>query len=142
MENLLRLATSIAEQAHAGQVDKAGAPYINHPKAVAALVDTELEKIAALLHDVVEDTSLTFADLSALGIPQEAVTALECLTHREGETYAAYICRIQDSPLAVRVKVADLTHNADLSRLPQITAADRERQAKYLHFLEVLKTQY
>lgn len=125
------LALKIATEAHKGQVDKAGVPYINHPLTVASLVDTEEEKIVALLHDTIEDTSITEQDLIDYGFPNEIVEAVKLLTHNKNVPYMDYVAKIKDNELARKVKIADLTHNSDLSRLKEITDKDKKRYEKY-----------
>ncbi|WP_375168466.1 HD domain-containing protein [Sneathia vaginalis] len=125
------LALKIATEAHKGQVDKAGVPYINHPLTVASLVDTEEEKIVALLHDTIEDTNITEQDLIDYGFPNEIVKAVKLLTHNKNVPYMDYVAKIKDNELARKVKIADLTHNSDLSRLKEITDKDKKRYEKY-----------
>ncbi|OJH34351.1 HD domain-containing protein [Cystobacter ferrugineus] len=124
-------ALELAVQAHRGQRDKAGQPYILHPLRVMARLDTETERMVALLHDVVEDTPYTLERLRELGYSEEVLGALERLTKAEGEDYAAFIERVRPHPLARRVKLADLEDNMDVRRLPAVTAKDAERLARY-----------
>ncbi|WNG14864.1 HD domain-containing protein [Cystobacter fuscus] len=124
-------ALELAMRAHRGQRDKAGQPYILHPLRVMARLDTETERMVALLHDVVEDTPYTLERLRELGYGEEVLGALERLTKAEGEDYAAFIERVRPHPLARRVKLADLEDNMDVRRLPAITAKDAERLARY-----------
>lgn len=132
-------AASLAQKAHAGQVDRAGEPYINHPLAVAEQMDTEEETCVALLHDVLEDSDFTADDLRAIGMTEEIVQAVELLTHDPEVDYFVYIEGIRPNPLAVKVKLADLAHNADLSRLEVVTGYDRRRQSKYFKAVDVLE---
>lgn len=127
----LERAIALAAEAHAGQVDKAGAPYILHPLRLLLAVDTPEERIVAVLHDVVEDTPWTLEALRAEGFTQEVVDAVEALTKRAGESYEAFIERVAANPLARRVKRADLADNLDLGRLPVVTEADLARLARY-----------
>ena len=117
---LTQKAMDLAYNAHHGQRDKAGVPYIFHPLHLAEQMgDDEYAICTALLHDVVEDTPLTFEDLENAGFPEEVISALRRLTHRDGEEYLGpYIQRIKGNPLARRVKLADLRHNSDVTRLP------------------------
>ncbi|MDK9581052.1 HD domain-containing protein [Sneathia sanguinegens] len=115
--NKYELALKIATEAHKGQIDKAGIPYINHPLTVASLVDTEEEKIVALLHDTIEDTNITEQDLLNYGFSNKIVEAVKLLTHNKNVPYMDYVAKIKDNELARKVKIADLTHNSDLSRL-------------------------
>lgn len=125
------LALKIATEAHKGQVDKAGVPYINHPLTVASLVETEEEKIVALLHDTIEDTNITEQDLLNYGFSNKIVEAVKLLTHNKNVPYMDYVAKIKDNELARKVKIADLTHNSDLSRLKEITDKDKKRYEKY-----------
>jgi (p)ppGpp synthase/HD superfamily hydrolase len=128
---MLEKAILCAVQAHAGQRDKAGAPYILHPLRMMMKMENEAEMIVAVLHDVVEDTPLTLDDLRAKGFSEEIIAAVDHLTCREGEKYDAFIKRVRQSPLAVRVKLADLEDNLDLRRLENVTERDIERIKKY-----------
>lgn len=128
---LYQQALAIAEDAHKGQVDKAGVDYIQHPLFVASLVEGELAKTVALLHDVVEDSDWTLEDLRKEGLPEEVVQAVGILTKKRNENYEEYILRVKQNPLARQVKLADLKHNSDLSRLANVTDRDRKRVAKY-----------
>ena len=95
-------------------------------------MEDEISTIAALLHDVVEDTDWTLEQLAAEGFPQEAMEALALLTHPEGEPYMDYIARLQHNPVAVKIKLADLRHNSDFTRLSAVTADQRARlERKY-----------
>jgi (p)ppGpp synthase/HD superfamily hydrolase len=124
-------AIALATHAHAGQVDKAGQPYIEHIlRVVRQLPDAEGQMLAAL-HDVCENCTYTLADLAAMGYPASMLQALECITKRHGEPYEAYIQRVKANPLARRVKLADLRDNMDMRRLAQPTQKDWDRLAKY-----------
>lgn len=133
------LAQSIAVAAHEGQVDKAGKPYIEHPAHVASGVQGDAAKAVAWLHDVVEDTSLTFADLRERGVAPEIVEALKLLTHDESVPYLEYVRSLKSNLLAREVKLADLRHNSDLSRLPRITEKDQRRAEKYAKAIAILE---
>lgn len=132
-------ALEVATKAHKGQVDKAGRDYIEHPKYVASLLTTPVEQTTALLHDVVEDTSLTIDNLKKWGFSPEVVEAVSCLTKDKKESYETYIKGVANNALATRVKIADLTHNMDTSRLDHLTANDRKRIAKYKWAKQVLE---
>ena len=120
-----------ATVAHAGQLDKAGQPYILHPLRVMFSMFTLEEKIVGVLHDVVEDTTLTL-DLLSRNFPTEIVIAVDALTHRDGEIYEDYIVRIKSSSsLAVRVKLADLKDNMNKDRIPYPSERDTKRWEKY-----------
>ena len=124
-------AIALAVEAHRGQRDKAGQTYILHPLRVMMRLETETERMVAVLHDVVEDSPWTLERLRGLGYPEEVLGALDCLTKREGETYEAFIERVLPHPLARRVKRADLEDNRDVRRLPAVTAKVAERLARY-----------
>lgn len=113
---LTKKAMRIAYAAHHGQVDKGGAPYIFHPIHLAEQMQDEASTCVALLHDVVEDTSVTAEDLAAV-FPEEVVRAVSLLTHDEEVSYQDYIARIKENRIAKAVKIADLNHNMDESRL-------------------------
>ena len=131
-------AIELAKQHHEGQTDKAGKPYIEHPLRVMNQVESEEEKIVAVLHDIVEDTDISLNDLRNEGFSEEVVSAVECLTKQDGENYDSYIERISFNPLAVKIKLADLEDNRDLTRLPEVTDKDLERVEKYDKALEKL----
>ena len=137
------LALKIATDAHKGQVDKAGVEYINHPLKVASLVYNEKEKIVALLHDTIEDTYITEQHLIDYGFSNEIIEAVKVLTHSKDVPYMDYIQKIKGNKLARKVKIADLTHNSDLTRLKNITEKDRKRCEKYkkalMYLSEILK---
>lgn len=127
----LKDAVALATKAHLGQKDKAGAVYINHPLRVMSRMSTDEEKMAAVLHDVVEDTSITLQDLSVAGYPKAVVDAVDALSRRKGETYEQFIERLMPNALARKVKIADLEDNMDLGRIPNPQPKDFERVAKY-----------
>ena len=133
LEALYRRAEEIAIRAHAGQLDKGGNPYINHPLAVAAGVQGYELKIVALLHDVLEDSSVTAQDLLAEGFPPELVEAICVLTHNKEDemSYRDYIFSVKKNPIARAVKISDIMHNLDLSRIPNPGARDYKRCKKY-----------
>ena len=132
MENLLQKAINIATEAHRGQVDKAGVPYIEHALRVMAAGVTEDEKIVGALHDVVEDTAWTFEELAAEGFPLHIITALRHITKQPGEPYEKFIARVKKNPLATAVKLHDLTDNMDIRRLPYLSDKDIKRLKRYL----------
>jgi (p)ppGpp synthase/HD superfamily hydrolase len=128
---MLEKAIQCAVKAHAGQKDKAGAPYILHPLRIMMKMENQDGMIAAMLHDVVEDSSVTLADLRAEGFSEEVIAAVDHLTRREGETYEIFINRLRHNPLAVKVKLADLEDNMDIRRIENVTERDIERIQKY-----------
>lgn len=121
----------LAVQAHRGQKDRADQPYILHPLRMMFRLRTEKEMMAAVLHDVVEDTAVTLGDLRAAGYPSEVIDAVDCLSRRDDESYEDFIERIKSNPLAVRVKLADLEDNMDIRRIRQVSEGDIERLQKY-----------
>ena len=133
----MELARALAAYAHLGQVDKAGNPYITHPLAVAEGVEGEDAKIAALLHDTVEDTFVTNRTIREL-FGDDVADAVDLLTHREGEDYFDYVRRAGKNPIARQVKLSDLRHNMDLSRLKEVTEKDLKRLEKYKKAREIL----
>ena len=129
----LERAIEIATEAHKGQYDKAGNDYIGHPLRVMDMGRTEEEKIVGVLHDVVEDTEWTFAQLAAEGFSQEVIDALQCVTKlSENENYDDFIERVKKNPLATAVKINDLSDNMDIRRLPYLSDKDVKRLKKYL----------
>ena len=129
----LERAIQIATEAHKGQFDKAGREYIGHPIRVMEMGKTEDEKIVGVLHDVIEDTDWTFERLKAEGFSQEVINALRCVTKTsENENYDDFIDRVKKNPLAVAVKINDLTDNMDIRRLPYLSDKDVKRLKKYL----------
>ena len=137
---MIDIALAIARKAHAGQVDKAGVDYIQHPLYVASQVKTEQEKAIALLHDVLEDSDITAADLLAYGLSNEVVTAVQTLTKKKGQSYQDYLEKVKSNNLARVVKLADLKHNSDLSRLKTVSNTDYERVKKYKNAIRYLST--
>ena len=130
---ILDRAKAIATSAHEGQVDKAGKPYIEHPMSVMKMGKTVEEKIAGVLHDVVEDSDWTFEMLEKEGIPKEVMDALRCVTKlSEDEDYDHFIARVKTNPLAVKVKLNDLKDNMDITRLGEVTEKDLARLNKYI----------
>lgn len=130
---ILDRAKAIATSAHEGQVDKAGKPYIEHPMRVMNMGKTVEEKIAGVLHDVVEDSDWTFEMLEKEGIPKDVMDALRCVTKlSEDEDYDHFIERVKTNPLAVKVKLNDLKDNMDITRLGEVTEKDLGRLNKYI----------
>ena len=134
---LTRKAMIIAYEAHKNQVDKSGVPYIYHPIHVAEQMDTENECIIALLHDVVEDTNVTFKQLEEV-FSKEIIDILKLLTRKGNIEYDEYIKRIKNNSIACKVKIADLTHNLDKTRLGFVTEVDVKRNEKYKKALQIL----
>ena len=137
-QSMVDLALSIARKAHEGQLDKAGVDYIEHPIYVASQVDTEEERAVALLHDVIEDSPVSAEELLQAGLPETVVTAVQVLTKKKEQDYQTYLETVKKNPLARVVKLADLKHNSDLSRLSSITEKDKERLKKYKKAIDFL----
>jgi len=129
----LNRAIEIATKAHEGATDKYKAPYINHVTRVMNMGKTENEKIVGMLHDVIEDTNWTFEDLEKEGFSKEVIDALRCVTKTsEDEDYQEFTNRVKINPLAVKVKLNDLTDNLDIKRMPLVLESDLKRLNKYL----------
>lgn len=131
-------AEAFAAKMHEGQTDKAGRPYIEHPRAVASMVDGETEKVVAWLHDTVEDTPATIEQIREM-FGDEIADAVAAMTHDKSVPYMDYVRNIKKNPIARKVKMADLSHNMDLSRLANVTEQDLERMEKYKKAYEILK---
>ena len=140
LEPLLKKAIKIAHDAHHEQVDKAGKPYIEHPLRVMDNVQTLEEKIVAVLHDAVEDSELTLEDLVKLEFPENLIEAIEAITKRPKEHYQSYLKRVMSNPLALRVKIADMLDNMDMSRISAPTEKDWKRYKKYQETLPLLRS--
>jgi (p)ppGpp synthase/HD superfamily hydrolase len=136
---MTKKAMKIAYKAHEGQTDKSGVPYIFHSYHVAEQMDTEDGVITALLHDVVEDTPLTLSYLEKEGFSKTVLEALSLLTHDRSVPYMDYILGLRHNALALKVKLADLKHNSDISRLDQPDQKDMERLQKYRQALACLQ---
>ena len=128
--NQTKKAMIIAYNAHQGQVDKSGIPYIYHPIHLAEQMQTEEECIVALLHDTVEDTNVTFETLEK-EFSKEVIEALKLLTHDKSVDYMDYVKNLKNNPIAKKVKLADLYHNSDITRMENPTQKDIERKEKY-----------
>ena len=132
-------AMKLCFEAHKNQLDKSGMPYVFHPFYLAQQMTDEVSAVVALLHDVVEDTDYTTEDIAAMGFSGEVTDALALLTHDESVPYMEYVALIKKNPVATAVKLADLRHNSDLSRLDRVDEGDIARKRKYdeaIAFLE------
>lgn len=152
----LREAMLLAEKAHSGQTDKAGQPYFHHPRAVSEIVGNLIfswygapeiyegfllkAEIVSLLHDVIEDTNLTIEDLRKKAVPSDCIKAIKALTKTEGQSYDDYLANLKSDRLASIVKIADLTHNSDLTRLAKVTPEDMKRWEKYQKAIQFLES--
>lgn len=136
----IEVARLIAAIAHRRQRDKSGMPYILHPEKVASLLDAPEEKIVGYLHDTVEDTSVEIEDIRGF-FGDEIADAVAAMTHEDGVPYMEYVRKLAANPLARRVKMADLTHNMDITRIPDPTPEDYKRiEEKYKPAYEYLKS--
>ena len=126
-------------EAHKEQKDKSGMPYVFHPFHLAEQMQTEDTTVVALLHDVVEDTDYTLDDLAKMGFSENVIKALALLTHDPAVEYMDYVKAIKPNPIAKAVKLADLRHNSDLSRMEVVDEWALKRQAKYLKAIEILE---
>lgn len=132
-------ALKLCFEAHKNQVDKSGMPYVFHPFHVAEQMTDEATTIVALLHDVVEDTDYTLEDLAAEGFGKDILEAVALMTHEDDVPYLDYVAKLKDNPIARAVKLADLAHNSDLSRIGEIDDKTRERLEKYKKAMELLE---
>ena len=132
-------AMKLCYEAHKDQVDKTGVPYVFHPFHVAEQMTSEASTIVALLHDVVEDTDYTLDDIAAAGFGKEIVDAVALMTHEDDVPYLDYVAKLKDNPIAREVKLADLAHNSDQSRLGEIDEETRRRLEKYEKAKALLK---
>lgn len=137
--DMTKRAMRLCFEAHRNQVDKGGMPYVFHPFHLAEQMTDEITTVTALLHDVVEDTDITLSDLSDMGFPAEVIDALALLTHDDSVPYMDYVALIKHNPVAKAVKLADLRHNSDLSRLDEITEKASERAEKYARAIAFLE---
>ena len=138
---LTQKALSLCFDAHRDQLDKSGLPYVFHPFHLAEQMDDALSAAVALLHDVVEDTHYTFEDLAAMDYPAEVLDALRLLTHDDCIPYLTYVARLKSNPIARKVKLADLRHNSDLSRLEHVDARALARVEKYRQAIALLEAE-
>lgn len=135
---LTKKALKLSFNAHKNQVDKTGAPYVFHPFHLAEQMTDEISTVCALLHDVVEDTEYTLEDIQKMGFPQEVIDVLKLLTHEESVPYMEYVEKIKENSIAKQVKLADLKHNSDLTRLDVIDKNALQRVKKYKQAIELL----
>ncbi|MBR1457242.1 MAG: hypothetical protein IJ594_08820 [Oscillospiraceae bacterium] len=136
---MTKKAMRLCFEAHKEQTDKSGLPYVFHPFHVAEQMTDEITTVVALLHDVVEDTDYTLQDLRDMGFPQEAVDAIAMMTHDDAVPYLTYVAGLKTNPIARAVKLADLRHNSDLTRLDSVSDWDRERAEKYRKAIALLE---
>ena len=138
---MTRKAMNLCYEAHKDQYDQSGQPYVFHPFHLAEQMQTEETVICALLHDVVEDTDYTFSDLESMGFPASVIEALRLLTHEKSVPYMDYVKAIAPNPIARQVKMADLRHNSDFSRMDPEDIDDwaLKRNEKYHIALQYLE---
>lgn len=138
---MTKMAMCFAYKAYHGLTDKSGIPYLYHPIHLAEQMKTEIRVCAALLHDIIEDTTYTFSDLEEMGFSPEIIQVVQILTHQPDDLYMEYIQKIRESKNkdAIAVKLADLRHNSNLSRLNQIDEKAELRFEKYQQAIEILK---
>ncbi|MBE6674748.1 MAG: HD domain-containing protein [Ruminococcaceae bacterium] len=136
---MTKKALKLCFDAHKEQTDKSGMPYVFHPFHLAEQMQTEETTIVALLHDVVEDTDYTIDDLRKMGFSENVLSAIEFMTHDTCTPYMDYVAQIKTNPIAKAVKLADLKHNSDMSRLDIITQYDIDRKEKYKKAIELLE---
>ena len=137
---LTKKALTLCFETHKYQKDKSGLPYIFHPFHLAEQMDDEISTVCALLHDVVEDSDCTFDDLRDMGFPDEVIGILKLLTHEDGVDYFDYVKSLSSHPVARKIKLADLRHNSDLSRLDSVSEYDLRRNEKYLSAIKLLES--
>ena len=133
-------AMKLCYEAHRDQTDKSGIPYVFHPIHVAEQMTDEVTTIVALLHDVVEDTDYTLEDLRAMGFGEEVIDALALLTHKKHVPYLQYVYQIKDNRIARAVKLADLRHNSDSSRMDELDEKAMARLEKYKAAIKILES--
>lgn len=133
-------ALKLCFEAHKDQLDKSGLPYVFHPFHLAEQMKDEATTIVALLHDVVEDTDYTFEDLEGMGFGEEVIEALKLLTHDGTVPYMDYVANLKHNPIARAVKLADLSHNSDPTRLEVMDEWAIKRAEKYKAAMELLKS--
>lgn len=135
---LTKKAMKIAFEAHKNQTDKSGMPYIYHPIHLAEQMTDEKTVCVALLHDVVEDTDITFEQIAEQGFTEDIIAALKLMTHDDSVPYMEYVEKLKNNSVAAAVKLADLKHNSDLTRLEAIDETAINRAEKYRKAIELL----
>ncbi|MBQ8663250.1 MAG: GTP pyrophosphokinase [Eubacterium sp.] len=135
----IKRALKLCFEAHKEQLDKSGLPYVFHPFHLAEQMQDETTTIVALLHDVVEDTDYTFEDLEAMGFGEDVMEALKLLTHDDAVPYMEYVALLKNNPIARAVKLADLSHNSDPTRLEAMDEWAIKRAEKYKAAIEFLE---
>ncbi|MBE6901250.1 MAG: bifunctional (p)ppGpp synthetase/guanosine-3',5'-bis(diphosphate) 3'-pyrophosphohydrolase [Ruminococcaceae bacterium] len=136
--DLTKKAIKLCYDAHNGQTDKTGLPYVFHPYHLAEQMTDEISVVCALLHDVVEDTDISFDDLRKMGFPDRVIDVLRLLTHDDDTPYMDYVRGLADDPIAKKVKLADLAHNSDLTRLDVVDEKALARAERYKQAIKLL----
>jgi len=136
---MTKKALKLCFQAHKEQTDKSGMPYVFHPFHLAEQMEDEITTTVALLHDVVEDTSCTLSDLRDMGFPDTVLDAITEMTHDKSVPYLEYVAKLKENPVARTVKLADLRHNSDLSRLDVVDGKALSRVEKYRKAISILE---
>lgn len=136
---MTKKALKLSFEAHKEQVDKSGMPYVYHPFHLAEQMVTEETIIVALLHDVVEDTDYMLEDIRNMGFSDSVIDALALMTHEKSVPYMEYVAKIKTNSITTAVKIADLKHNSDLSRLDVVDEKALERAEKYKKALALLE---
>ena len=136
---ITKKALKLCFEAHKEQVDKSGMPYVFHPFHLAEQMLTEETTVVALLHDLVEDTDYTIEDLTSMGFGKNITDAIALMTHDDNVAYMDYVRKIKNNPIAKAVKLADLKHNSDLSRLDDINEKALQRKEKYQKAIALLE---
>lgn len=134
-----KMALKLCFEAHKEQIDKSGMPYVFHPFHLAEQMQDEESTIVALLLDVIEDTDYTLDDLRKVGFDDSVLVAINLMTYEDGVPYMDYVEQIKTNPIAKTVKLADLRHNSDMTRLEVVTPRDQERAEKYLATIKLLE---
>ena len=134
-----KMALKLCFEAHKEQVDKSGMPYVFHPFHLAEQMNTEETTIVALLHDLVEDTDYTIEALVDMGFDKSITDAIALMTHADNVAYMEYVRAIKYNPIAKTVKLADLKHNSDLTRLETVDEKALSRREKYLKAIAILE---
>lgn len=138
---MTKLALKLCFEAHKTQTDKSGMPYVFHPFHLAEQMHDEDTTVVALLHDVIEDTDYTLDDLRELGFEDRVISAIALMTHDDAVPYMEYVAEIKKNPIARAVKLADLRHNSDMTRLDTVSPWDEKRAEKYAVAIRLLESE-
>ena len=138
---MTKLALKLCFEAHKTQTDKSGMPYVFHPFHLAEQMHDEDTTVVALLHDVIEDTNYTLDDLRELGFEDRVISAIALMTHDDAVPYMEYVAQIKKNPIARAVKLADLRHNSDMTRLDTVSPWDEKRAKKYAEAIRLLESE-